>query len=149
MTTNRASRWASALVWVHAATFTAIALPSYISPEVVFGDAAWLPLARLAVLSFAAAMSGVVVMLVSAALSQSARHVGAALVAALVVDAQAPYLLFSLPASIEYFDRALGLRWWVLPLMFLLLVAVTTYSLISTWRARLRDTFRSTPALLH
>jgi hypothetical protein len=135
-TTNRASRWTIALVWAHAALFAAIAVASYASPETAFGDAAWLPLARLAVLSFAGTLSAVVVTLVSAALSGTARQVGVALGAAMVLDAHAPYLLLSIPASIEYLDRAQGIRWWVLPQTFLSLFAVTTYTLVSMWRTR-------------
>lgn len=135
---TNARRWPITLVWLHALLFAAIALASYAAPEIAFGDAAWLPLARLAALLFAAALSAVAVLLVGAALSGNARQVGVALTVALLLDAQAPYLLFSLPASLEYLDRAVGLRWWLLPQTFLILVAVTTYTVVSMWRRRRR-----------
>jgi hypothetical protein len=136
---NRAGRWPTTIVWVHAVVFASVALPVAVSPEIPFGDAAWLPLARLASKSFAASLFALVIMLVSAAVSRTARQVGAALAAVCVLDAQAPYLLFSLPASLEYLDRALGIRWWVMPQTFLILFAVTTCALVSMWRRRWRQ----------
>src|SRR6478609_1902407 len=52
--TDRPRGGAASLAWLHAGLFSAIALACYVSPETVFGDSAWLPLARLAVLLLAA-----------------------------------------------------------------------------------------------
>jgi hypothetical protein len=131
---KRASRWAITLVWLHAVLLAAIAVGCYVAPETVFGDAAWLPLARLGVLLFAAALSMSAIMLANAAASADLRHVGAALMAALVFDVQAPFLLFSLPAWLEYLDRELGVRWWVVPQAFLILIGVSVYTVLSLRR---------------
>jgi hypothetical protein len=141
MSTKPPGRFAIAVVWLHAALFAAMAAACYVTPETVFGDAAWLPLARLAVLLFAAALATAAILFVSAAYSASPRQVGAALLAALLFDVQAPVLLFSLPASLEYFDRELGVIWWAVPQGFLLLIGASAYTAMS-----LRSAKRQAPA---
>ncbi len=131
MSTRPAGRSAIALVWLHAALFAAVAAACYASPETVFGAAAWLPLARLAVLLLAAAMATAAVLFVGGASSASRAQIGAALLAALAFDVQAPVLMFARPASLEYLERELAVRWWAVPQVFLLLVAVTTFTVVS------------------
>jgi hypothetical protein len=136
MSTTRASRWAITVVWAHAVLFAAMAAACYISPETVFGDSAWLPLARLAVLLLAAALSTAAVMLASAAHSADQRQVSTALLAALLFDVQAPVLLLALPAWLEYSDRVLDVRWWIVPQFFLILIGVSVYTVLRLRRAR-------------
>jgi hypothetical protein len=124
MTANdRASRWATKLAWVHAFLFGVIALGC----ETAFGDTAWLPLARLAVLLFAAALTALVIVLVGSARSGNLQHVKLALLAALALDVQVPMFVVSLPASVEYLHSKVGIPWFVVPLTFLILVGTTVH----------------------
>jgi hypothetical protein len=134
MTTKHAGRWATALVWLHVALFGAIAIACYWSPETVFGETAWLPLARLAAFLFAAALLAFAIVATSATRSGTPRLVGAALLAVLVFDAQVPILMFSQPASFDHVERAFGLTWWLIPQVFLFLAVVTVYTTFSLWR---------------
>lgn len=122
---NRASQWATKLAWVHAIVFGAIALACYLSPETAFGETAWLPLARMAVLLFAAALTALAIVLVGSARAGDLRHVKLALLAALVLDVQIPILVASLPASVEYLHSHVGIPWFVVPLTFLIMIGVT------------------------
>jgi hypothetical protein len=122
---NRAGRWPTNLAWAHAGLFGAIALGCYLSPETMFGDSVWLPLPRLAVLLFGAALTATVIVLIGSARSGSARQTRLALLAALVLDAQVPILAFSQPASLEYLETGLGIPWFVVPLAFVLIVGAT------------------------
>lgn len=126
----RVSGWAAKLAWLHAFVFTVIALACYLAPETAFGDSAWLPLARLAVLLFAAALSALVVVLVGSARSGVRRHLGLTLLAALVLDVQFPIAMFAQPASLEYVHSALGIPWFVIPLTFLVMVGMTAHCLL-------------------
>jgi hypothetical protein len=121
---------ATKLVWVHVFVFAAIAGACYLAPEIPFGDSAWLPLARFAAFLLAAALSGLVTMLIGAALSGSKRAVAPALLVALVFDAQVPIIAFSQPASLEYLHTGLGIAWFVVPVVFLTLTGVTVYFLL-------------------
>jgi hypothetical protein len=85
---NTPSRWTINLLWIHAAWYLAIALACYISPEKVFGDSAWLPLARLAVLLFAAALTTTAIMLAGSAWSGSLSQIRTALLATFLLDVQ-------------------------------------------------------------
>jgi hypothetical protein len=134
MTTIRAGRWATALVWLHVALFGAIAIACYRSPETVFGETAWLPLARLAVFLFAAALLAFAVVAIGATRSGTPQLVGAALLAALIFDAQVPILMFSQPASFDHVERAFGLTWYLIPQVFLIFAVVTVYTAFSLWR---------------
>ena len=132
---NRASRWATKLAWVHAILFGAIALACYLSPETAFGETAWLPLARLAALLFAAALTALAVVLVGSARAGNLEHVKLALLAALVLDVQIPILVFALPASVEYLHSRVGIPWFVVPLTFLILVGVTVHGFLGLRRS--------------
>jgi hypothetical protein len=127
---DRTGLHAKNLAWVHAVLFGAIASACYLSPETVFGDSAWLPLPRLAVLVFAAALVAVVVVLVGSARSGSPGALELALFAALALDAQLPIAIFSQTAALERLDVDLGITWFVVPLVFVVLVAVTVYCLL-------------------
>ena len=124
-TQDRATHSAAYLAWGHAGLFGAIALACYLSPETVFGSAAWLPLARLAVLLFAAALMASAIALVGSARSGSLKQIRLALIAAITIDAQVPILAFSQPASLEYLEHDLGIPWFIVPLLFVLIVGVT------------------------
>jgi hypothetical protein len=124
---DHARRQAVNLAWAHAVVFGVIALACYISPEATFGDAAWLPLARLAVLLFAAALVSAVIVLIGSAWSGTLSQIWLALLAALALDVQIPIFLFSQPASMEYLDSELGIPWFVVPLFFFVIVGVTIY----------------------
>ena len=127
--TDRARGWATSLAWLHAGLFSAIALACYVSPETVFGDSAWLPLARLAVLLFAAALTASAIVLAGSAWSGSARQLRLALLSALVLDVQAPILMLSQPASLEYLEADLGVSWFAVPLLFVVIVGLTVAQL--------------------
>ena len=124
-TDHRAGPAATYFAWGHAALFGAIALACYVSPETVFGTSAWLPLPRLAVRLFAAALLACAIVLAGSARAGSARQIRLALLAAVVLDAQVPVLAFSQPASLEHFEHDLGIPWFVVPALFAVIVALT------------------------
>jgi hypothetical protein len=66
-----------------------------------FGDGAYLPLPRLAVLAFAAVLAALTIVLIGSAHSGTVRELKVALLASLVVDAQLPILMFAETASLE------------------------------------------------
>jgi hypothetical protein len=121
---------ASRLAWAHAVLFSALALACYVSPETVFGDGAYLPLPRLAVLAFAAVLVALVLVLIGSARSGTVRELKVALLAALVLDAQVPILMFSQTASLEHLEANLGIPWFVVPLLFVVLVGTTVHRLL-------------------
>jgi len=121
----RTPAWPRALAWAHAILFLAFAAACYVAPERVFGDAAWQPLARLAVGLVAATLVALGVVLIGAMRSGAPGMLRLALVATLVVDLQVPVLLSLHPAVFDYLEREIGLPWPLLPLAFVGLVAVT------------------------
>jgi hypothetical protein len=123
-------RRATALLTVHAVLFGAIALACYAAPEIVFGNAAWLQLPRLAVLLLAAALVALAIVLIGAARSGTSQQVWLALLAALVLDLQVPIMILSQPASVEHFEADLGIPWFIVPLVFLALIGVTVHCLM-------------------
>jgi hypothetical protein len=131
---NRTHRLATNLAWAHAVLFGAMALSCYLSPETVFGDGAWLPLPRLAVLAFAAALVAVVIVLIGSARLGSPSALKLALLAALALDVQLPIAIFSQTAALEYLEFDLGIPWFVVPLVFVVLAGATVPCL-----ARLRS----------
>lgn len=130
----RPGRLVMTLTWLHAGIFAAIAAACYVAPETAFGEAAWLPLARLAVLLLGAALLAVVVLLAGAALGGNPRQIRQALLAALIIDVQVPVLLLAQPASVEYWHRDLGIQWFAIPSAFLLLVGVCAYAVLALGR---------------
>jgi hypothetical protein len=130
----RPGRLAMTLTWLHALLYVTIAAACYVAPEVPFGDAAWLPLARLAVLMLAAVLVALAVVLIGATLSANTRQVRTALFAALVIDVQVPVLLLAHPASVEYWHRDLGIRWLMIPNVFLILIGVCAYTVLALGR---------------
>jgi hypothetical protein len=124
-TGNRVSPWARNLAWGHAGLFGAIALACYASPETMFGTSAYLPLPRLAVLLFAAALMTTAILLIGSAKSGSAPQIRLALLAAVILDAQVPILAFSQPASLEHLEQGLGIPWFIVPTLFLVIVSFT------------------------
>lgn len=133
-------RHATNLAWVHAALFGFIALACYVSPETAFGDGAWLPLPRLAVLAFAAALVAVVIVLVGSARSGSPSALELALLAALALDVQLPIAIFAQTAALEHLEFDLGIPWFVVPLVFVVLVGVTVHCLLGLRRIAVRRT---------
>jgi hypothetical protein len=131
---DRTHRHATNLAWAHAVLFGAIAISCYLSPETVFGDGAVLPLPRLAVLAFAAALVAVVIVLVGSARSGSASALKLALLAALAVDVQLPIGIFSQTAALEYLEFDLGIPWFVVPLVFVVLAGATVHCLLQLRR---------------
>lgn len=127
---DRPPRHATHLTWVHAVLFGAIAISCYLSPETVFGDGVWLPLPRLAALAFAAALLAVALVLVGSARSGSRRALQLALLAALALDVQLPIAMLAQTASLEHFEADLGIPWFVVPLVFVVLTGVTVYGLL-------------------
>jgi hypothetical protein len=109
--------------------FGALAFACYVSPETVFGEGAYLPLPRLAVLAFAAVLAALVLVLIGSARSGTGRELKVALLAALVLDGQAPILMFSQTASLEHLEADLGIPWFVVPLLFVVLVGTTVHCL--------------------
>jgi hypothetical protein len=128
-TDARARLHAARLAWAHALVFGALALVCYVSPETAFGDGAYLPLPRLSVLAFAAVLAALVLVLIASARSGTGRELKVALLAALVLDAQAPILMFSQTASLEYLEDNLGIPWFVVPLLFVVLAGATMHCL--------------------
>jgi hypothetical protein len=126
---DRALLHAARLAWVHAVVFGALALACYASPQTVFGDGAYLPLPRLAVLAFAAVLAALVLVLIGSARAGTARELNVALLAALVLDAQVPILMFSQTAYLEHLEANLGIPWFVVPLLFVVLVGTTAHCL--------------------
>jgi hypothetical protein len=124
-TENRGSPWARNLAWGHAGLFGATALACYASPETMFGASAYLPLPRLAVLLFAAALMATAILLIGSAKSGSAPQIRLALLAAVVLDAQVPILTFSQPASLDHLEQGLGIPWFIVPALFLVIVSFT------------------------
>jgi hypothetical protein len=141
---GRTHRHATNLAWAHALLFGAIALSCYVSPETVFGDGAWLPLPRLAVLAFAAALVAVSLVLVGSARSGSPSALKLALLAALALDVQLPIAIFSQTAALEHLEFDLGIPWFVVPLVFVVLVAVTVHCLLPLWRGAVPRTNEAT-----
>jgi hypothetical protein len=137
---DRAGRWPIVVVWLHALTFGMLAGACYLSPETPFGDAAWLPLPRLAVLLLAAALAAMAVALAWTAWSASPQPIGVLLLAVLTFDAQAPVFLFSQPAALEYFERAFGAPPLLAPLFFLVMTATAMHAALSTRRKASRMT---------
>jgi hypothetical protein len=129
-TDDGAHRRAATLVTVHAYLFGAIAVACYAAPEVVFGNAAWLQLPRLAVLLLAAALVALTIVLIGAVRSGTPQQVWLALLAALVLDLQVPIMILSQPASVEHFEADLGIPWFIVPLVFLALIGVTVHCLM-------------------
>ena len=123
---NRASRWATTLTWVHAGLFGAIALACYSSPETVFGTSAWMQMPRVAVQLFAAALAACTIVLIGSARAGSRPQVRLALLAAVVIDVQVPILAFSHPAALEHFEHGLGIPWFLVPVLFVVIVGLTT-----------------------
>ena len=132
---DRTRRHATNLAWAHAVLFGAIAISCYLSPETVFGDGAWLPLPRLAVLAFAAALVAVALVLVGSARSRSPSALTLALLAALALDVQLPIAIFSQTAALEHLEFDLGIPWFVVPLVFVVLVGMTVHCLLRLRRA--------------
>jgi hypothetical protein len=137
MTTTdaRGNRWATRLARIHAGVLGSISLACYLSPETVFGDAAWLPLPRLAALLLAAALLSLALVLVGSARSGTARQLRVALGAALAFDAQLPYLAFTQPAVLEHLESSLGIPWFVVPSTFIFLTGLTVHGLLYLRRA--------------
>lgn len=131
---NGRSRGTARLLWVHAGLFAVIALAAYVSPQTVFGESTWLPLSRLAALLFAAVLLTMAIVIGGSAASESRRQVRLAVVAALAIDVQVPVLMFSQPASLEYLESGLGIPWFLVPLTFLVLVALTVRCLLGMRR---------------
>jgi hypothetical protein len=127
---DRTRRHATNLVWAHAVLFGAIAVSCYLSPETVFGDGAWLPLPRLAVLAFAAALVAVALVLVGSARSGSPSALKLALLAALALDVQLPIAIFSQTASLEHLEFDLGIPWFVVLFVFVVLAGSTVHCLL-------------------
>ena len=135
------TRWhATNLAWVHAALFGGIAVSCYLSPETAFGDGAYLPLPRLAVLAFAAVLVALVLVLIGSARAGTVRELKLALLAALVLDAQLPILIFSQTASLEYLEADLGIPWFVMPLVFVVLTGASVHCLLQLRREAARRT---------
>lgn len=124
---RRTHRHATNLAWVHAVLFGAIAISCYLSPETVFGDGAVLPLPRLAALAFAAALVAVAFVLVGSARSGSASALKPALLAALALDVQLPIAIFAQTAALEHFESDIGVPWFVVPLVFVVLAGATVH----------------------
>lgn len=124
---DRVLESANKLVWLHAFVFGSIAVACYVTPETTFGDSAWLPLARLAVLLLAAALSAIAIVLVGSIWSGDGRQTALALLAALALDVQVPILAFSQPASLEYLHTGLGIPWFVVPAVFVTMVGMTVH----------------------
>jgi hypothetical protein len=131
---DRTRRHATNLAWVHAVLFGAIAVSCYLSPETVFGDGAWLPLPRLAVLAFAAALVAVVIVLVGSVRSGSPSALKLALLAALALNVQLPIAIFAQTAALEHLEFDLGIPWFVLPLVFVVLAGATVHCLLQLRR---------------
>jgi len=53
--------------------------------------------------------------------------VHAFLFAAIVLDLQVPIMILSQPASVEHFEVDLGIPWFVVPLVFLVMIGVTVH----------------------
>lgn len=100
-----------------------------------FGSSAWLPLSRLGVLLFAAALTTLVIVLVGSVRSGHLHAITLALLAAITLDVQIPILFFSQPASLEHLQGDLGVPWFLVPLAFAVLVGLTVPCLV-----RLRHT---------
>lgn len=143
---DRTGRHATNLAWTHAVLFGVVAISCYLSPETVFGDGAWLPLPRLAVLAFAAALVAVVIVLVGSARSGSPSALKLALLAALALDVQLPIAVFSQTAFLEYLETDLGVPWFVVPLVFAVLVGATVLCLLRLRREAVRPTYTSATA---
>jgi hypothetical protein len=131
----RGNRWAASLAWIHAVMLGSIAVACYLSPETVFGGAAWLPLARLAVLLLGAALLSLALVLIGSAVSGTTRQRRVALGAALTLDAQLPFLVFLQPASLEYWESGLGIPWPAVPSTFTILAGLTVHCLLQLRRA--------------
>lgn len=131
---DRTHRHPSNLAWAHAALFGAIAISCYVSPETVFGDGAWLPLPRLAAFAFAAALVAVALVLVGSARSDSPSALRLALLAALALDVQLPIAIFAQTAALEHFESDIGVPWFVVPLVFVVLAGVTVHCLLQLRR---------------
>jgi hypothetical protein len=129
--------WGTTLAWAHALLFLALAAACYLAPQAVFGDAAWQPLARLAVGLLAATLVALAVVLIGAARSGLPGTLRLALLAALVVDVQVPVLLSLHPAALEYLERDIGVPWYSASLACIALVAVTVLG-VSSLRAQPR-----------
>ena len=123
--------WETTLAWAHALLFLALAASCYLVPQAVFGDAAWQPLARLAVGLLAATLVALGVVLIGAVRSGDPRTLRLALLAALVVDVQVPVLLSLHPASLEYLERDIGVPWFSASLACIVLAALTVVGLSS------------------
>ncbi len=123
------------LLNVHAVLFGSIALACYAAPQVVLGGGAWLQLPRLAVLLFAATLVAITSVLIGSARSSTPRQAGLALLAALALDVQIPILILSQPASVEHFQTNLGLPWFLIPLVFVVMVGVTVHCFLRRRRA--------------
>ncbi len=132
---DRTHRHATNLAWAHAVLFGVIAISCYLSPETVFGDGAWLPLPRLAVLAFAAALVAVVGVLVGSAKSGSPSALKVALLAALALDVQLPIAIFAQTAALEHLEFDLETPWFVVPLVFVVLASATVHRLLRLRRA--------------
>jgi hypothetical protein len=141
---DRTHRHATNLAWTHAVLFGAIAASCYLSPETVFGDGAWLPLPRLAVLAFAAALVAVVLVLVGSARSGSPSALKLALLAALALDVQLPIGIFSQTAALEHLEFDLGIPWFVVPLVFVVLTGATAHCLLQLRREAVPRTNEAT-----
>ena len=128
---HRGPTWPKTLAWAHAILFLAFAGACYLAPQVTFGDAAWQPLARLAVGLLAATLVSLAVVLIGAVRSGPPRTLRLALFAALAVDVQVPVLLSLHPAVFDYLEREIGLPWFLVSLTLFGLVAVTVVSLSS------------------
>jgi hypothetical protein len=74
---------------------------------------------------FAAALMAGAITLVGSARSGSLKQIRLALLAAMTIDAQVPILAFSQPASLEHLEHNLGIPWFIVPLLFVLIVGVT------------------------
>jgi hypothetical protein len=79
------------------------------------------------VLLFAAALTTTALMLAVSALSGSLSQIRTALLATLLLDVQAPVLIFSQPAALDYLEADLGIPWFAVPLTFIVLVGLTTH----------------------
>jgi hypothetical protein len=136
---DRIPHWISAVGWAHAGCLAALGVGCHVAPQALFGDSAWIPMARFAVGLLGAALLALAFFLVLALRAAYAPTVRLALLAAVVFDVQAPILLSLHPASYDFLATDIGIPWMLVPLVVIFGLAVplvVALSSLNTRRAR-------------
>jgi hypothetical protein len=121
---DRTPSWIGAIVWVHAGCFALLGIGCHVAPQAIFGQSAWIPMARLTAALLAAALLAIAVFLVMAVRAAGRSTLRLALLTALAFDVQVPIVLSLHPAVFEFLHVDRGIPAMLVPLAVVFGLAV-------------------------